>query len=226
MHLPRLSLLAALTSAPLAAQQANQPAPDHEHAVAVAGGGVFPAGWSVRPDEGGTPAGVKFVPMEPGFHLTMGTAAILYRAEDKASSPAHIIVTMHYFPKKGSPHEEGFGLFIGGKDLDGPAQRYSYFLVRGDGTFKVKRRNGAATTDVASKNWMASDAIPKADPAAASTRYDLSLLIKDGKVSFMVGGKEVYSGAAKDLDTDGIVGLRVNHNLSVHVQDFAIHHIQ
>jgi hypothetical protein len=43
-----------------------------------------------------------------------------------------------------------------------------------------------------------------------------------GKVSFLVNGQVVYSVAADSVDTDGIVGLRMNHNLSVHVENLDI----
>jgi hypothetical protein len=41
----------------------------------------------------------------------------------------------------------------------------------------------------------------------------------------MVNGKEVYSTDAANVDTKGIIGLRVNHNLDVHIAGFAVHHI-
>jgi hypothetical protein len=226
-----LALLA--LAAPLAAQQPAKPAQpaaqpatgmNHDHDKAIEGGGVFPPGWSIRTDEGPATK-VKFQPMEPGFHLTMGTAAILYRAENTAAAPAHIISVIHYFPKKAAEHHEGFGIFTGGKDLQGAGQRYTYFLVRGDGTFKIKRRDGEKTTDVVSKDWTPSPAIPKADPAKPSTEYDVAVTLGKDTVTFNVNGKDVWSGPAKGLDTDGIAGIRVNHNLNVHVQSFAIHKI-
>ncbi|MEP6571042.1 MAG: hypothetical protein ABJD11_00035 [Gemmatimonadota bacterium] len=225
----RLTLALALLglAAPLVAQQPAKPAhppaaAGHDHAMALPGGGVFPPGWSVRTDEGPATM-VQFQPMEPGFHLTMGTAAILYRNENTATPPAHIISTIHYFPKKGSGHHEGFGIFTGGQDLQGPNQKYTYFLVRGDGTFKIKRRDGEKTSDVVSKEWTPNAAIPKADPDKPSTEYTVAVTLGKDSVTFNVNGKDVWSGAAKDIDTNGIAGIRVNHNLSVHVQSFAIH---
>jgi hypothetical protein len=42
-------------------------------------------------------------------------------------------------------------------------------------------------------------------------------------VSFSVNGTEVWSGPASSVDLNGIVGLRMNHNLSIHVESFEIH---
>jgi hypothetical protein len=39
----------------------------------------------------------------------------------------------------------------------------------------------------------------------------------------MVNGKTVHSLAASAVDTKGIAGLRVNHNLNLHVASFAVH---
>ncbi len=122
---------------------------------------------------------------------------------------------IHLFPGGGGP-EEAFGLFIGGKSLDGAAQRYSYFLIRGDGTYKIKRRNGTAATDV-TKDWTPAAAVTKVG-TEGSVMNLLSVAVGKDKVNFRVNGQEVYSGPASGLDTDGIFGLRVNHNLSLHVE--------
>jgi hypothetical protein len=37
-----------------------------------------------------------------------------------------------------------------------------------------------------------------------------------------VNGTEVTSAAASQIDTNGIVGLRINHNLNVHVDQFVV----
>ena len=214
-----------LSCALVGALNAQQPAPaaEHQHdhhAGAVEGGGVLPAGWSARPDEGTDLKGVKLENMAPGWHVTMGTSAILYRDKDQATAPFHTVAKMHLFPGSGAT-EEAFGLFIGGQDLSAVGQRYTYFLIRGDGTFKIKRRNGDNTTDVTA-GWTASSAIKKAD-AKDAVANQIEILAKPDKVSFSVNGTEVWSGPASSVDLNGIVGLRMNHNLSIHVESFEIH---
>src|SRR5438094_143971 len=66
------------------------------------------------------------------------------------------------------------------------------------------------------------DAVVKADSAGQATN-ELSILVRGGKVTFQVNGKEVYSAPAAGLDTRGIVGYRVNHNLDVHLSALGIH---
>lgn len=208
------ALLATL-AAPLASQQPAPSGGEHQHdpGMAVQGGGVFPAGWTIRPDEAGQESQIKFVTMSPGWHVTVGTAAIYYRATDQAKAPFTLTSKIHLFPGTGS-HQEAFGLFIGGKDLAGAKEEYTYFLIRGDGTFKVKFREGDKVSDV-TPGWTANPAIvqSKADGPVANV---VAVSAKDDKVSFQVNGKEVWSGKVKD--TNGQVGLRINHNLNMHVE--------
>ena len=39
-------------------------------------------------------------------------------------------------------HPEAYGLFIGGANLEAATQKYTYFIVRQDGKYMIKRRNG------------------------------------------------------------------------------------
>lgn len=220
--LPAAALAAALLATLAAPLGAQQPAPaggqhQHDPGMPVAGGGVFPAGWTVRPDEGGQASQIKFVTMAPGWHLTVGTAAIYYRPADQAQSPFTLTSKIHLFPGSGS-HQEAFGLFIGGKELAGAKEEYTYFLIRGDGTFKVKERNGDKVSDD-TPGWTASPAIlqGKADGPVANV---ITVAATGDKVSFQVNGKEVWSGKVKD--TKGQVGLRINHNLNLHIESLEL----
>ena len=42
-------------------------------------------------------------------------------------------------------------------------------------------------------------------------------------MSFKVNGTTVHTADAKSMSTKGIVGLRANHNLDLHVEDFDLH---
>jgi hypothetical protein len=211
MRLFTAPILALVFPALLAAQQGQE---GHGPTQKVEGGGVFPPGWSARVDDG-SPTQVAFAVMAPGWHATTATSTILYRDQDRASGTYEVSSKMHLFPE-GPGHREAFGLFLGGKDLQGAGESYTYFLIRGDGTFKLKRRAGASATDI-TKGWTPSAAIVKSK-ADGSVANALSVAVGKDKVSFRVNGQEVYSAPAASVDTDGIVGLRINHNLSIHVE--------
>jgi hypothetical protein len=184
------------------------------------GGGTLPAGYHARTDRNAPLTNAKIVPMDGGLHFTLGPHVTLWRDADTASGSYHVVAS--FTQTKAPMHPESYGLFIGGGDLAGPGQHYTYFLIRGDGKFLVKRRIGDSTTAVNPGGWTANDAVVKADSAGRQTN-ELSILVSGGDIKFMVNGKEVYRGKAADLDAAGVVGLRVNHNLDVHVGPLGVH---
>jgi hypothetical protein len=193
----------------------------------VAGGGAIPAGWHVRTEpnrQTGQPASlenVKFSSMGDGLHTTVGPAAIYWRDRDTISGNFHVVAKMTQM--KNPAHPEAFGIFIGGKNLADSGQTYTYFLVRPiDGMYSIRRRTSYMTRPTAIVEWTPSDAVTKAD-ANGSAANELSILVQGGKAKFMVNGKEVYTGDAANLDVNGVVGYRVNHNLDVHLGPLGIH---
>ena len=209
---PALSILMLLPAVRLSAQAD----PDR----AVAGGGGVPSGYHARTDRNAAMTNVKVTTMGTGMHFTLGPAVIVWRDADAATGDYHVVAS--FTQTKAPTHPEAYGLFIGGHDLAGPTQGYTYFLVRGDGKFLIKRRVGDSTVVANPGGWTANDAVVKADSAGKATN-ELSILVSGGNVKFMVNGKEVYTAKASDVDAVGVVGLRVNHNLDVHVGPLGVH---
>jgi hypothetical protein len=205
-----VALLAA--AAPLAAQ-------GHEHADpdrAVAGGGTLPAGWHAHADHAEADmAGLRFASMAPGWHVTTGPAVILWRSEDAATGEFTANATIHQ--TKAPMHPEAYGVFVAGSNLDS-APDYLYFLVRGDGKYMVRHHapNGDVHTVV---DWTESPAVHKQNEAGAASNV---LTVEGGPwgVRYKINGTQV--GEFAGVKSSGIVGLRVNHNLDVHVSDFTI----
>lgn len=179
-----------------------------------------PAGWVVRTDVGGMAMGhgdkVVMASMKPGFHVTTGPAAILFDGTMKASGDWRLEATLDLFDP--GARAEGFGLFFGGRDLDSPTPHYSYALLRRDGKAMLKVRDGATTRTV--RDWAANGAIPlwKGGPAGTSVKYVLSVEATGARVSLWVGATQVLDAPRSELPTDGVVGLRINHALNLHVE--------
>jgi hypothetical protein len=184
-----------------------------------------PKGWMERsdhsmnasdPDAAGAN---KFVAMGNGFHATNPMAAIYW-------NPANT-VTGDYMLKgkftlvKSGGYNEYYGLIFGGSALDGAGQSYMYFMVSDDGTFLIKRRSGASTEGVSQKT--ANAAVKKPDSSGKCTN-DLEVRVKGDKIDFIINGAVVSSvpktGAA--AKTDGIYGIRVNHQLEVQIDGFGV----
>src|SRR5215204_5947548 len=115
-------------------------------------GGTLPAGWMARLDSGSTkPDGVMMMPMGTGLHFKTGPAGIYYRQADTRSGAYEVHAT--FTQLEPAEHPEAVGLFIGGSNLAAANQKYTYFLVRQDGMFLIKRRDGAQTPEI--KDWTA-----------------------------------------------------------------------
>jgi len=184
----------------------------------VAGGGNLPAGWEARTDKGTNIDQVKLVAMGEGYHVTLGPRAILYREADAAHGTYTVTVT--FTKAQVQRHAEAYGLIIGGSNLQDDDQQYSYFLIRGAGQFLVKNRNGSKTSSV-NGSWTAHSAI-QAEDAAGNCTNTLSVEVGESQVRFLVNGEVVYTESIDQFQTEGIPGIRVNHNLDLHIAGFAV----
>jgi hypothetical protein len=219
-----LTLLALLAGAPAVAQEHDHPPADAHaaghHDLATHEG--MPDGWLMRFDrEAAGPDMAAFETMPPGWHVKTGRAGagIFWMPEMAVAGPFTARSTFHLFNP--ASHAESFGLFLGGSALDAADQEYLYFLVRQTGEYLIKRRDGAETTNVV--GWTRHDAIPVA-PAGepGPTRYDLAVEVGAGSVEFRVNGATVHTLPAAQVDADGVVGLRINHMLDIHVEELAV----
>jgi len=155
--------------------------------------------------------------MGPGLHFMSGPAGIYYRPADAKSGTYEVQAS--FAQMQPAAHPEAYGLFIGGSNLDGTAQKYTYFLIRQDGKFMIKRRAGASTPTIA--DWTDNAAVKKADSSGKMSNT-LAIDVGRDKVRFLVNGTEVSTADVAQVDAAGIAGLRINHNLNVHVEGFTV----
>ena len=221
LHSFRTAVYATLLACGAAAGVAAQADPDRP----VSGGGTLPPGWHARTDGNRPLANVKFDSMSVGHHVTLGPAAIFWRDADNASGSYTVEAKFWQFPSDTHrDHREGYGLLIGGSALQAAGERYTYFLIRDDGMFLVKRRMGDSTWAVTT-GWTANEAVLKRAATADTTKpleNALMIRVTPTDVTFLVNGKPVYTAKANDVDASGIVGFRVNHNLNVHLGQLQI----
>jgi hypothetical protein len=170
---------------------------------------TLPDGWQARADRASAPMqNVKFVTMGDGYHVTLGPSVILYNPAQRAEGAYRARAT--FTQTKAPQHPEAYGLLVGGQNLDAANQDYLYFLVRGDGKLV---------------DWTEHAAITRADAAGKAT-HALAIEATAEVVRFLVNGAEVAKlPRAAQLNTDGVVGLRINHNLDVHVAGFGVESI-
>ncbi|CAN5707544.1 hypothetical protein BH23GEM10_BH23GEM10_16130 [soil metagenome] len=199
---------------PAAAQHAGHGSSDSHHA-----GGVFPDGWQGRLDRDSEQlTNVRFMTMGDAFHIITGPHVILWNPAQTASAQFRASGT---FRQTRAPERlEGFGLVVGGRDLDAPGQDYLYFLVRHDGRFMIRHRAGTEVHTLV--NWTEHAAINRAGEATAASNA-LSIEARAGAVRFLVNGTVVQTfERVPMLNTDGVVGLRIGHHVDVHVEDLSV----
>jgi hypothetical protein len=241
-----IALLALTTAAPLAAQGGGGMAGmNMDPTTKIVGSGKLPDGWVMRFDpiiaRAGRPTPpapqmteVNVVTMGSGLHFTTGPAAIYYRSADKVSGEYTVSATIS---QRKSMGHEAYGLFIGGTNLQDSTQNYLYFV------FKPCRSSGDCSADRSALGEIlisrrSSDARPAAlvpithdaavnvdDATDGHATNKIAIKVTKDSVHFMLNDKQVRAFAKTALNgasTDGFVGLRINHNLDLHVADFAV----
>jgi hypothetical protein len=204
----------ALSAGSLGAQNAD---PD---IAAKQGAAPVPAGWEMRLDRANAnKADISFVTMGSGMHVTAGPAATYWNPVNTASGAYTAEVT--FTQMKSPAHAEAYGLIWAGRDLSGENQDYLYFVIRKDGKYLVKHRAGAATHDI--KPWTDHPAIVK-EGADGKAKNTLRVEVSATSSKLYANGQLVTELPRQGMaaNTDGIVGLRVNHNLDVHIEGFKV----
>jgi len=220
-----LTLALVATASPLMAQ-ATQQAKDNDPTHKVAGG-ISAAGWQGRLDPQAERRGMKlddakFVAMGSGYHVTSGPAAIYWNPKDAAKG--NFTVSASFTQTKAPMHPEAYGLFVGGQNLTDSSQSYLYFETRGDGKYLVNHRAGNEVHKIV--DWTDTDATNKADADGKATN-ELAIRVSADSVDFLANGKLVKALSKAEMHnfvSDGQTGIRVNHNLDVHVDKFQVKH--
>jgi hypothetical protein len=179
---------------------------------AVSGNGKFPAGWNARPDRG-TAEQLVFTQAGDVFHFTMGSAGTFYRADWTKTGDRKFSARLTQM--KAPTHPISYGLMIGGSDLAGPKQTYSYFLVRNQGEYFIANREGDARP-ITVVDWTPNPAIVKQGADGRQTNT-LVIQVQGDNVIFMVNGTEMTRLPKSKVHTDGLYGFRIGHNLDVDV---------
>jgi hypothetical protein len=179
----------------------------------------LPAGWQMRLDRPNAPADNVLVEREEdGVRVTLGPSGIFYRPADRVRGAHRVRATFELL--RAARHPEAYGLFVGGRNLDAAAQDYLYFLIRQDGSFSIRHRGGAEVHTLF--GWTESPAVRRQE-GSRPVRNTLVVESDAAGVRFRVNGVEVARlPRVSGLNTDGIVGLRVNHNLDLRVSDVEI----
>ncbi len=213
--LPLVLLLAACQAkdapAPDAAAPGDAPSATPDSTATADSAATAGSGWRAVPADGVRLRGSEPLTVETGPH------AVLWRAVDAPlSAPYAVEATLQ---KRVGRLHEGYGLVFGASGLEGAeaAQRYSYFLVRGDGSFLVKLRRGARTPVV--RDWTTHPSIRR-DAEESGQPNLLRVEVGTAETIFLVNGTEVARVPTAELEATGAAGIRVAHDVELRVSGF------
>ena len=184
-----------------------------------------PAGWMVRvdysenaqdPDDADN---LTFMAMGTGFHVTGGPAGTFWN--DANTPRGDFTLSGSFRLMKPSGHTNYYGLIFGGSNLDAANQTYIYFLVAQNGNYLVKHRVGDEVHDVQASTAHAAVNQPGANGQSTN---DLEVRVAGNTITYVVNGQVVHTTPKSGMTamTDGLAGIRVNHLLDVHVDNFEI----
>lgn len=170
------------------------------------------AAWRSNPAEG--------VTLTPGTPMVVETGPHTLLWEEGAPELTPPYTVRAELRKRAGRLHEGYGIVFGGTGLEGAedAQSYSYFLVRGDGSFLVKRRSGAQTPVV--RDWTRQPRINR-DTDNSGRSNVLEVHVAADSATFAVNGAEVARVPSAELAVQGRAGLRVAHDVMVEVVGFS-----
>jgi hypothetical protein len=182
-----------------------------------------PEGWRVRidrsqnaqdPDD--TPD-LKIAATGNGYQVTGGPAGTFWSPAHRATGNYTLQATFTLMQPSG--HVNYYGVIFGGEDLEGANQRYTYFLVAQNGTYIIRHRAGEEVTDIQPRTMHA--AVRQPDANGRSTNA-LEVRVSGDSIAYAVNGTVVHTTPRSAATTDGLTGVRINHQLDVQVSDFAV----
>jgi hypothetical protein len=194
-----------------------------DHTTNIKGSGKLPAGWNARFDQAGSSlTQVEVRQAGTALAFRSGPAAIYWNTKDVATGTYTVSAI---FDQKKSMQHEAYGVFIGGQNLSDPTQNYLYFVIKPqDGTMIINHRNGNGRPRAIVASTP-SEAINRDAPGTGAATNAIAIRVSRDSLHFYINGKEVKTfakSAVGGAPTEGLAGLRVNHNLDIEVRDFGI----
>ena len=159
-----------------------------------------------------------FGTMAPGWHITTRPPVLLFEPSYAGRGRFAVESEIFLFP---GPSQAGFGLFMGGRDLDGKP-RYVAFLIRRDGSAAVEAARESRREWLHA--WTASAAIVPGGTSGDPVKNVLRIEAEAARATFLVNGQQVAEVPRDGTLFDGTVGLRVGADLNLHVTNLDLTH--
>ncbi len=169
-----------------------------------------PTGWFVRSD--GTAKGVagdtvKLINRGRGYYLTSGPTSIAWTPKNVARGK-FVLEGVLYSGRSGATIGDGFGVFLGGKNMQTPNAQYTEFLVKNDGQYAVFQHIGAKR--VALVDWTTIAGITlHSGRRDESVRNTFRVVVDDKIVQLVINRALATSFPRAVFQPDGEFGVRI-----------------
>jgi hypothetical protein len=154
---------------------------------------------------------VKHEAMPPGWHITTGPAALLYDPAHSASGRFAVEAEVFLFPGQS---QEGYGVFLGGKELDSRAPAYVAILATRDGRLTIEQHSGTTATVLVPPSRVA--AVQPHTGGEGTAKNVMRVSVDADSVRVDVNGTRASTLPRGVLPLDGTFGFRVGRDLNLH----------
>lgn len=179
--------------------------------------GKRPTGFIVQSDMPNVDGdSVALVYRGKGYYLQSGPSSIVFNPKMVARGSFVLSSTMFSGPT-GATIPDGFGVFIGGKNMNTPAAEYTEFLVRNDGRYAVIQHIGPRR--ILLRNWTVLAGITQHNGRRDQTVRNSFRVVVDGtSVQLVVNRTLATSFLRTVVKPDGIFGIRIGQRQLVQVE--------
>jgi hypothetical protein len=180
-------------------------------AGAAAGQDARPAGWKWQTEPGAADTAWRFDRMPPGWHITTGPAVLAWDETAAFEGRYAVESEMILFPES---QNEGYGLFVAGRGLEGADAHYVAFLVRQDGAAGVFRVQAGRSEPL--RDWAAAAPV-RALTGSETVSNTLRVEVEGAETVFRVNGEEVARVPGAAVGGSGHVGFRIMGGVNLHI---------
>ena len=177
--------------------------------------------YQIRQDsERSDPGDFQITEEEGAVRILTGPAGIAYHTADSVNSGNFRIDAT--FTQYGAPlgYREAYGVFVGGRELDGPELEYTYFLVRPTGDYLIKRRVGEITETIV--DWTPHGGVMQVLAEGDEPENTMTIEAADGQINFIINSQLAHSMIVSEARPHGIAGLRANHRLDIRITGWSV----
>lgn len=171
--------------------------------------GKRPAGWLIRnePTEAGSKDTIHFSHRGKGYHVQSGPPALVWSPKNVARG-TFILESITFSGPSGATLPDGFGVFLGGKNMETPAAQYTEFLVRNDSYYAVLQHNGPKVVKLIDWTRLAGINI-HSGRRDESVRNTFRVIVDDKTVQLVINRTLATTFLRSTFQPDGLFGVRI-----------------